>query len=393
MKPACCRAFVGTRDCMANCYKPLYRKDITYYMENKNILNRIYQYICKDTGGQNESSKLIVVVRFLVLTMIVYSLISSGLCLGTSGVSGSVFCLASAALFLVIFVFSYKVRTFVSFGILNICILVWIITNINMFGWDIGVQHFIITLLIFCFFAKYKHEAAKIAYAVFLCILRLYLYHYCRNHTPAVDLSTEITYAFQIINTLAIFWSISLIAYIFSTDTQAMEGKLIEYNKQLKLQASIDPLTGLNNRRSTMDFLNRLLKSSPNQISFCLCDIDFFKRVNDTYGHDVGDVVLKKIAETFRTELPNRSFISRWGGEEFVLVFPDTNGDEANIVLESLRQKIKKIVFDGGSENFSISMTFGLVEYDFRSDLNEILKEADEKLYMGKESGRDRIIF
>ena len=66
----------------------------------------------------------------------------------------------------------------------------------------------------------------------------------------------------------------------------------------------------------------------------------------------MGDVVLKKIAETFRTELPNRSFISRWGGEEFVLVFPDTNGDEANIVLESLRQKIKKIVFDGGSENF-----------------------------------------
>ena len=107
----------------------------------------------------------------------------------------------------------------------------------------------------------------------------------------------------------------------------------------------------------------------------------------------MGDVVLKKIAETFRTELPNRSFISRWGGEEFVLVFPDTNGDEANIVLESLRQKIKKIVFDGGSENFSISMTFGLVEYDFRSDLNKILKEADEKLYMGKESGRDRIIF
>ena len=135
------------------------------------------------------------------------------------------------------------------------------------------------------------------------------------SEPPAVDLSTEITYAFQIINTLAIFWSISLIAYIFSTDTQAMEGKLIEYNKQLKLQASIDPLTGLNNRRSTMDFLNRLLKSSPNQISFCLCDIDFFKRVNDTYGHDVGDVVLKKIAETFRTELPNRSFISRWAAK------------------------------------------------------------------------------
>ena len=368
-------------------------KDPIDIMKETNVFHKIYQNICKDTGDQNESAKLIVVVRLLDLSMVVYSLISSGLCLSASHIGGMVFCQISTVFFLAIFVLSYRSPTFVSFCILNIYILVWIMFNIVMFGWNIGVQHFIIVLLIACFFAKYKHEKIKISYALALCILRIYLFFYCQNNVPRINLSTDLNNLFQIINTIAIFWSISLIAYIFSTDTQALEGKLVEYNKQLKQQASIDPLTGLYNRRRTLEYLEKLLKAPEHQISICLCDIDFFKRVNDTYGHDVGDIVLKKISETFRKELPAGTFISRWGGEEFLLIFPISNGDEANVFLGLLRQKIKAIVFDGGSENFSVSLTFGLVEYDFHSDVTTILKQADEKLYFGKENGRDRIIF
>lgn len=362
-------------------------------MKEHSILNRIYQNICKDTGDQNESSKLIVVIRFLILTMVVYSLINSILLLMASHVGAMIVCLLSIVLFIGLFISSYYQRTFVSFCILNASILVWIMFNIYMFGWNIGVQHFIIVLLVSCFFAKYKHEIPKIIYAVTLCILRIALFIYCQNNDPVFPLETELNNLFQVVNTVAIFWSLSLIAYIFSTDTQALEGKLIEYNKQLKIQASIDPLTGLHNRRSTIEYLEKLLNHPAHQISICLCDIDFFKHVNDTYGHDIGDIVLKKISETFRSELPAASFISRWGGEEFLLIFPLSNGDEANIFLESLRQKIKALIFDGGLEHFSVSMTFGLVEYDFHSDLTSILKAADEKLYFGKEHGRDRIVF
>ena len=362
-------------------------------MKETNFLHQVYKAICKDTGDQNESAKLIVVVRLLILTMIVYSLLSSGLCLFASHTGGLIFCQVSAVLFLAVFVLSYHSRTFVSFCILNAYILVWIIFNIVMFGWNIGVQHFIIVLLIACFFAKYKHAAAKASYALVLCILRIFLFLYCQDNSPHITLDEGVNNLFQVINTLAIFWSISLIAYIFSTDTQTLECKLVEYNEQLKKQASIDPLTGLYNRRRTLEYLEKLLKSPEHQISICLCDIDFFKRVNDTYGHDIGDVVLKKIAETFRKELPSGTFISRWGGEEFLLIFPISNGDEAHIFLGTLRQKIKEIVFDGGSETFCVSLTFGLVEHDFHSDLTTILKEADEKLYYGKEHGRDQIVF
>ncbi|MCH5263190.1 MAG: GGDEF domain-containing protein [Lachnospiraceae bacterium] len=358
-----------------------------------NLLSTLYKGICKDTGDQNESAKLIVVVRMLTLTMIIYSFANSILFFLTSYVGGMIFSQVCMTIFLAIFVLSYYRRTFVSYCILNVCMLIWIVSNVHMFGWGIGVQTFLFVLVVFVFFAKYKHEAAKIIYVTALLAMRIYLYFYCQNNSPDIIVTPQLNAAFQIVNSVAIILSLSLLAYFFSTDTQALEGKLIEYNEQLKKQASIDPLTGLNNRRSTIEYLENLLKSAENQVSICLCDIDFFKHVNDTYGHDVGDIVLKKIAETFRKELPKDSFVSRWGGEEFLLIFPILNGDEAYIELESLRQKIKSITFESGNESFSVSLTFGLVEYDFHSELTVILKEADEKLYLGKESGRDRIIY
>lgn len=362
-------------------------------MKATTFLNNLYKFICKDTGDQNESAKLISVVRLLTLSMVIYTFANTIVFFFASNVGGMIYGHLSIIVFLALFVMSYYQRTFVSYCLLNACMLIWIIVNTYMFGWGIGVQTFIFILVVFCFFAKYKREDAKIAYVVILLLLRMCIFFYCQNNEPAVNISSEIGNSFQIINSFMIFWSLSLISYFYSTDTQAMEGKLIEYNKQLKTQASIDPLTGLYNRRSTMEYLEDLLRNADQSVSICLCDIDFFKRVNDTYGHDVGDIVLKRIAETFRKELPLDSFLSRWGGEEFLLVFPNLNGDEAHFSLETLRQKLKTVVFDGGSESFSVTLTYGLVEYDFHSDLTAILKEADEKLYLGKESGRNRIIF
>ncbi len=356
-------------------------------------LSNLYQKICKDTGGENESPKLIVVVRLLTLTMLFYTLVSCILTVSVYHTAGIVFCVVSLLLFLAIFLISYRCRTFVSYCILNGCILIWIIANVVFFGWNIGVQHFLLTLLVFCYFSKYQHETAKVGYSAFLFMLRLSLYAYCQSNSPLIPLNQSTNDVLQVVNTLAIFISIALITYTFSTDTQMLEGKLIEYNERLQKQAHTDTLTGLYNRRKTIEYLDSLLKSTENQISFCLCDIDFFKRVNDTYGHNIGDVVLKTLADTFRKELPKNSFISRWGGEEFLLIFPNLNGDEAMIALEKLRLKIKTIIFDGGIGTFSVSLTYGLVEYDYHSDLTALLKQADEKLYLGKESGRDRIIF
>lgn len=362
-------------------------------MKENSIFSTIYENICRDTGKQNESAKLIAVVRILTLTMLIHSFVCCILISFTGHIGRMVLALLSLVLFLTVFVLSYRYSTFTSYCILNVCILIFTVVNVYYLGWDIGVQHFLTVLLVFVFFSKYKHETAKLLFALFLFALRLILYFYCKINDPVVSLNSDLSGAMQIVNSFFIFLSLGLIAYLFSTTTQEMEGKLIEYNRKLMKQANTDTLTGLYNRRRTMEYLDSLLKNAESQISICLCDIDHFKRVNDTYGHDVGDVVLTTISDTFRKRLPPDTFISRWGGEEFLLIFPRLNGDEAGTALEILRQKIRDLVFDGGSEKFTISLTFGLVEYDFHSDITTLLKEADEKLYVGKENGRDRIVF
>ncbi len=362
-------------------------------MNIKSFFAKLYRAICKDTGSQNESSKLISVVRLLTLTMMFYSLANSIITTFTSSSKDVVISGISFVLFLAIFISSYHCKPFTAYCSLNGYVIIWVVINILFYGWDIGVQHFIITLLVFCFFAKYGHEVPKLFYAAFLFALRIFLYYYCRLNEPYIAIAEEVNNTFQIVNTLFVFISLTLVAYFFSKDSQVLEGKLIEYNEQLIEQASIDPLTGLHNRRSTMKYLEKLLLNPKSQISICICDIDLFKRVNDTYGHDIGDIVLKEIAKTFQSALPHDSFLSRWGGEEFLLIFPRSNGDDALVSLETLRHKIKAIAFHGGEEEFHVSLTFGLVEYDFHSDLTTILKEADEKLYYGKEHGRDQIVY
>lgn len=362
-------------------------------MKENSVLATIYENICRDTGKQNESAKLIAVVRLLTLSMLLHSLVCCVLVSITRHTGALAFSLFSPVLFLAVFVLSYRWSTFVSYFILNVCILFWSCMNVYCFGWNIGIQHFLVVLLVFVFFCKYRHEPVKILYAAFLFALRLFLFYYCRSHEPSIVLDDGLINTLQTVNTFFIFLSLGLVAYLFSSTTQEMEGKLIEYNRKLMKQANTDTLTGLFNRRRTMEYLENLLRAAETQISICLCDIDHFKRVNDTYGHDVGDVVLKKISETFQKRLPPDTFVSRWGGEEFLLIFPRLNGDEVITALETLRQKIREITFDGGFENFTVSLTYGLVEYDYHSDITTLLKEADEKLYVGKEGGRDRIVF
>lgn len=362
-------------------------------MKERSVLTVIYENICQTSDTPDEFVRLIVAVRFLTLSLLLYSLVSCILVASAGHTGPLIFSTFSMVLFLVIFVLTYRCHAFTAYCVLNACILFWTVINDICFGWNIGVQQFLHVLLVFVFFSRYKREAAKITYAVFLFALRLALFYYCKFHEPYIPIDDVLNNAMQTVNSFFVFLSAGLVAYLFSSSTQEMEGKLIEYNKTLQRQASLDPLTGLYNRRRTMEYLENLLSGVRSEVSVCMCDIDHFKRVNDTYGHDVGDIVLRTLSDTFKNKLPSGTFISRWGGEEFLMIFPQLNRAEAYAALEALRLEIKKLSFDGGAEHFPVSLTYGLVEYDFHSDITALLKAADEKLYAGKEGGRDQIVF
>lgn len=361
---------------------------------NSSWLQKAIRYINKDTSEQNESPKLIVVVRILVLSMLFYVIINSIIYVRILNNIGIAILLVSFLVFLAVFFMSYRAHTTGVVYTLALCMSAWILVNIIYFGWNVGVQHFILVLLILSFFSGYSQYAFKAFSAVVLCCFRIYLFFLCENREPVVSLPVTTNHILQIINTIMIFWCISVIAYVFSKDSQALEGKLIDYNNQLQDQANTDALTGLYNRRKAMQYLEQILTPSNSSFtSICICDIDFFKKVNDNYGHDVGDIVLQNLADIMTTTLDKNILAARWGGEEFLLVFSGYNGDEAYTRLETLRSNIKALKFKAKEETFSITMTFGLAEYDFSSDIDAIIKEADEKLYMGKENGRDQIVF
>ena len=130
--------------------------------------------------------------------------------------------------------------------------------------------------------------------------------------------------------------------------------------------------------------------------SIIMIDIDFFKKVNDTYGHDAGDEVLKSLADILKNEkVGNEAFRpGRWGGEEFMVVCGGYNGDIKKIAayFETLRTRIADNVINYNGTEIKVTATIGLALYEPHKTLNELVKEADAKLYKGKESGRNRVV-
>lgn len=358
----------------------------------ESLFKRIKNFICKDVKAQNESKKLIIVIRLILILVIVYFLINGLFCISKLDFAKSLFYVVFLAVFIGIFIVSYHYHSISTLWMFNIGMIIWICAIVHMFGWNIGVQHFLMVLLILYFFSSYKQYAGKIIYAIFLCCMRILLFYIYHYKEPLWPLSVSDENILQIVNTITIFICISIIAFIFSNDTQELESKLVDYNNMLKKQANTDALTGLFNRRKAMEYLtdNQARKIG---FSLCICDIDFFKRVNDNYGHDTGDEVLKSIAKVFMEETKKEDFVARWGGEEFLLVFPGCNGDEAYIKIEQIRRKVKAIRVKKGDTEISVTATFGIAEYDYLNGLTATIQEADKKLYLGKEGGRDRTVF
>ena len=363
--------------------------------EAKNsIIKRIINFIGKDTSSENESKKVIVIIRILIISCIFYFTANAALCNAAFGnLKSLIFYGIFLLLFLFIFAISYYFSTKVTLWWFNAGMIAWILSSVHYFGWDIGVQHFLLLLLVLYFFSSYKHYVSKIIFAAGMCALRIVLFYLYHKSTPVLVISSMEGSALQILNTITIFFCISVIAFICSKDSQELEGKLVEYNNQLQRQANTDTLTGLFNRRKAMAYIEQVVKHSEKGFSLCICDIDFFKKVNDNYGHDFGDKVLEEISAVFREEMQGKNMAARWGGEEFLLLFPDQNGDEAYIKVEKIRRKIKDTIIELNGQKVSVTMTYGLAEYDFAGGVDGTIKEADEKLYMGKEKGRDIIIF
>ncbi len=167
--------------------------------------------------------------------------------------------------------------------------------------------------------------------------------------------------------------------------------------------ASTDELTGLTNRRGFYDrFEAEIERARRNQTSLCVAmvDVDYFKRLNDTYGHLSGDCVLRELAEIFRQSLRKSDLICRFGGEEFAILLPDTSFQAATDLLERIRKTVSQTAIQGiENEVLQVSVSVGLAQVNTdrglgrpsREVISDALAIADEQLYLAKEHGRNRV--
>lgn len=162
--------------------------------------------------------------------------------------------------------------------------------------------------------------------------------------------------------------------------------------EKLEETVRIDHLTGLFNRRHISEiFTNEKARVKRNDgiFSIILSDVDKFKSVNDNHGHQFGDYVLKTISTIMNSSIREQDTLARWGGEEFILLLPDTPGDGAETLADKLRNKIAGYDFSDNGANTKVTMTFGISVFKKGSDIDTVIQQADQALYKGKEKGRN----
>jgi diguanylate cyclase (GGDEF)-like protein len=166
-------------------------------------------------------------------------------------------------------------------------------------------------------------------------------------------------------------------------------------NHQLYVQAITDPLTGLKNRRFFLGTLEHEIEQSQRYsrpCSLAFIDLDHFKAVNDTYGHDAGDHVLRELSRFLMSELRSADQIGRLGGEEFAILFPETGLAQAMLACRHLQAALRRTVFPFSGFELRCVASIGLTEVDPHGDnLAAVMKRADKALYRAKTNGRDRI--
>jgi diguanylate cyclase (GGDEF)-like protein len=168
-------------------------------------------------------------------------------------------------------------------------------------------------------------------------------------------------------------------------------------NARLYEMATLDRKTGLYNHGF---FQNRLVEEMERaeryktDLTLIILDLDHFKKVNDTHGHMKGDEVLIAIADTLRQQIRTYDIPARFGGEEFMIILPETDGTSALIVAERIRKSIHKLKFASSEGNFAVTSSFGVASYLHSTNLTEdiFIEQSDKALYHAKENGRDQVV-
>ncbi len=367
--------------------------------------NKLASIIFKDVTGANESNRVSYIVRINSMMMCIYFIIWIAVFGISARYANAGTCFLALCAYAGSIYLTYKDKNTWALLLYSAVTTMWMFWFVISWGWECGIQHFVFVLLVLVFVGTYLSQKEKMLASIVVFSIRMLLYSWHITHDPIEPLTRRMSVTFQIINIVSIFLSLIVILNIFTRDKLATEAKLAQYNRQLKVVAEHDHLTGLLNRRSGMaDTVAKIMSGRLSTgMSIAIGDIDHFKNINDTYGHEAGDEVLKRLAKLFDDFMHEYGLAVRWGGEEFVFIFDDVNLDDTFVALDGLRLKISMLEIVWKGKRIPVTMTFGATDInvmvasndtdlDIENRINEAIGDADKKLYMGKESGRNKVV-
>ena len=356
-------------------------------------MGKLKNILFMDVDNPNEKADGPIALRISAIVMMIYLVVISVLPVMVHRVLWMVGNLLFVLIYGHLIGMTYRNHTRKALTWYNVVTVAAVCFNVGLIGWNSGIQHFLFVLVLIDLIFTCRNRWNQCAVVLFLCVIRLALYFYCRMYATTIQLQIFYDIFLQVFTTVAVFFMLYLNGMMLARDSQIIERKLMKYNKELQRAANTDMLTKLWNRLFLMQYMEKKVASPDIFMSIAIGDIDFFKKVNDTYGHECGDEVLRTLAAVFKKEMEGHGVVARWGGEEFIFVFEGVNGDEAMVLLDHLQRVVRDTVINYEGLQLKVTMTFGLVEYNTKLRLDENINIADERLYIGKEKGRDRIIY
>ena len=260
-----------------------------------------------------------------------------------------------------------------------------------------GPYYFLMIVIYFAFYLKGKKLYLNIgSLLLFYVLLMLYFYF---NPSYIIPYSDEVT---KVIDILIAFISITIVMTLIGNTAFRgcneernlaiqLASELAEQNKMLENLSIKDQLTNVYNRRYFMKVLKQELQDSVKHKStfyVLMIDLDHFKRVNDTYGHLYGDNVLLMVAQTIKSSIRAHDVVSRYGGEEFIVLLTHTTKDNGKDVARRIRENIANLRF---RNNEGVTVSIGVSKNKKKDNYKAIIKRADDLLYLAKDNGRNRV--
>ena len=278
-------------------------------------------------------------------------------------------------------------------------VILMVTAAILTIGWGAGFQCYLFAAITASFYFPFiikgsKRNILSLVLSVLLIVVFFLNYLLSSMLNPFEPLSDTWMHLLFIVNSLIALALMVGFSFLFVWELLSKQKILELQNEQLDELAHKDPLTHLYNRRSMnkkMDERMLELKKTGRRFTLVLGDIDDFKHVNDTYGHDVGDLVLTTIADIISRNVGSQDVVCRWGGEE-ILIMMNESLESGLLTVEKIRKAVEDNVCESENGDVRVTMTFGAAESIPGFTIEHLIQQSDDRLYYGKRNGKNQIV-